>query len=311
MALKRFDILMPGDYFCDVVFTGLPVFPALGTEIFSRDLTVVPGGVLNTVVALRRLGVNIGWIGALGNDFFSRFILEQAQAEGLDTSLLVRKDQPMRRVTISLSYPADRAFVSYVDPALDAVDILMDQIDKVSFSHLHIGSLELEGCMPDLIRICHERGASVSMDCQHRSDTLESPPVREILALLDIFMPNADEARQLTGASSLDDAAAVLSELVSYLVIKDGANGAHAWRNGIHDYAPALDLTPVDTTGAGDVFNAGFLSAHLAGMDTPACLRRGNICGGLSTQGYGGCTAAPTLAEVEKAVIEYEHQQEK
>ena len=69
MALKAFDVLVPGHYFCDVVFTGLPAFPAPGTEIYCDDVNVVPGGVLNTVVAFKRLGVKVGWLGALGEDF--------------------------------------------------------------------------------------------------------------------------------------------------------------------------------------------------------------------------------------------------
>ena len=80
MALKAYDVLVPGHYFCDVVFTGLPAFPAPGTEIYCDDVNVVPGGVLNTVVAFKRLGVKVGWIGALGEDFFSRFIREWAEA---------------------------------------------------------------------------------------------------------------------------------------------------------------------------------------------------------------------------------------
>jgi sugar/nucleoside kinase (ribokinase family) len=58
----KYDILMAGNYFCDLIFSGLPAFPTLGTEVYTQNLTVVPGGILNTLVALRRLGMNVGWI---------------------------------------------------------------------------------------------------------------------------------------------------------------------------------------------------------------------------------------------------------
>ena len=67
-----FDIVIPGHYFCDVIFTKMHDFPRLGEEIYSEGVKVVPGGgALNTATGLRRLGVNVGWVGVLGTDFFS------------------------------------------------------------------------------------------------------------------------------------------------------------------------------------------------------------------------------------------------
>jgi sugar/nucleoside kinase (ribokinase family) len=104
---------------------------------------------------------------------------------------------------------------------------------------------------------------------------------------------------RLTGTDTLQRADEILRPLVPTLVIKDGANGAYGWRDGQKFHSPPLDLTPVDTTGAGDVFNAGFLTAFLAGEPLPVCLRWGNICGGESTLGYGGVSTAPTREAVE------------
>jgi sugar/nucleoside kinase (ribokinase family) len=123
--------------------------------------------------------------------------------------------------------------------------------------------------------------------------------VIETLRALDVFMPNASEALHLTQTTSLEAAADVLLRYVSRLVIKDGARGAQAWWDNQHFQHAALTLTPLDTTGAGDVFNAGFLAAYHSGQPIPICLQWGNIAGGLSTQGYGGCSTAPHLAELQ------------
>jgi sugar/nucleoside kinase (ribokinase family) len=98
------DILIPGHYYCDLIFSELPRFPSLGTEIFTGGLAVVPGGVVNTVVAMHRLGLRVGWVGALGNNLFSNLIHDFLKDEGLDLSLIDLLPHAMQRVTVALSY---------------------------------------------------------------------------------------------------------------------------------------------------------------------------------------------------------------
>lgn len=298
-----YDVLVPGNYFCDVIFTGMPSFPELGTEIYCQDLHVVPGGMLNTVVAMKRLGLRVGWAGALGCDFFSRFIREWAIAEGLSLDLVSQGDAPLRRVTVALPLHGERAFVSYVDPAPDPVELARRHVKKQRIRHLHFSGLVVDGRLPDLLRECKADAVEVSMDCQHREQTLEDPLVREILGLLDLFMPNAVEARRLTGRADVDGAAQDLGKIVPTLVIKEGERGARCWRGGRCYHAPALPVTVTDTTGAGDVFNAAFIAAHLAGADPLVCLQQGTVAGSLSTQMAGGANSAPDRAALQAALV--------
>ena len=297
--MKHCDILIPDHYFCDLIFSGIPGFPALGTELFTEKLTIVPGGCLNTITALERLGVHTGWMGTLGSDPFSRVADDWVTQEGIDRAWLTMLAMPFPRVTVALSYPADRAFVTYIDPEPDLLAGVRAAIAAGECDHLHFPGLVIDPALPDLLNLCKAHKVRVSMDCQHRDHTLADPLVRDILSKLDIFIPNASEAMRLTGTTSLDDAAQRLRELVPLLVIKDGANGAQAWEKDQHYHVPALTVEVVDSTGAGDVFNAGFLAAYRAGEDLPTCLRWGNVCGGLSITGYGGAPSAPTRAAVE------------
>jgi sugar/nucleoside kinase (ribokinase family) len=205
---------------------------------------------------------------------------------------------PLQRVTVGLSYPHERAFVTYTDDSVDSFVLLEDSLDKLEFAHLHFTGLKIHPRTPDLLRRCRARGITISMDCQHRPNTLTEPLVQEIIPLLDIFMPNASEAQKLTESSELSTAASILGKFAPYLVIKDGANGVHCWKDGIYYHNPALDLEVVDTVGAGDVFNAGFLAAYRRNYDVMTCLQWGNVAGGLSTRGHGGASRAPILDEL-------------
>jgi sugar/nucleoside kinase (ribokinase family) len=296
--MSDYEILIPGNYFCDLIFTGIPNFPSLGSEIYTQKLAVTVGGVLNTVIALQRLGVQVGWLGQVGTDLFSRFVLETVQNEGVDSALLTRLETAFQRVTVALSYPHDRAFITYVDSAPTSVQLVLDAPDSLRFRHLHFTGFQLDPRTLELLDKMQARGISVSMDCQDRPITLETPHVRDTISKLNIFMPNAKEAMQLTACESVLAAAEVLRPLVPVLVIKDGANGAYAWQGEQVWHEAALAVTPVDTTGAGDVFNAGFLMGYLKGDALTDCLRYGNVCGGLSTLGHGGADSAPSLEQV-------------
>lgn len=150
-----FDIVIPGHYFYDVIFTGLPAFPSLGYEIFSGGVQVMAGGgALNSAIGLIRLGVKVGWAGALGNDFFSQFIESYIINEGLDTSLIQRLDAPLQRVTVALSYPTDRAFVSYVEQPPDVITLTQKALEQASCKHLHFSSLVIHEALPELLKAC-------------------------------------------------------------------------------------------------------------------------------------------------------------
>ncbi len=292
------DVLVVGDYCLDLVFTGLPGFLELGKEIVAGDFAMTPGGAYNSAVALHRLGLRVAWAADFGEDDFSRFVLDRARAEGLDESLFVHHRSPLRQITVAASYPHDRAFLAYYDPGprIPAGARALPRVHpRVALIPGFYAGLALQAGA----RLLHARGAQVLMDANSNQPLrLDAPSVKEALASVDIFSANTREACQLTGADEPAEAARLLGQHCPVAVVKAGEAGAYACGEGRTVHAPAISVSPVDTTGAGDCFNAGFLRAWLDGRRLDDCLRWGNIVGGLSTLGMGGTGRTIRLEDV-------------
>ena len=294
------QVIVLGDYFCDMIITGLPDVPRLGADLFGEHLEICPGGAFICTTALTRLGVRTAWLANLGTDMLSRFIIEAARQEGLDESLFRLHDFPLRSLSLSFSFSTDRGFISYVDPVPGSFPLEAFEQRRPAWAI----NLPFGGSSEDLeaIRAVRALGCRVFTDCQYVDFDLDRPGIAETLRLADIFAPNESEALRLTGACDAETALEVLAGLTPLVVIKRGARGAIARRGGQTWCAPGLPVEVVDTTGAGDCFNAGFLAALLAGHPVERCLQWGNICGGLSTTRRGG-TAAATTPETIHAIL--------
>lgn len=292
---RPYEVIVPGMYFCDLVFTGLPRMPELGKELFCEDFQITPGGAYHSVNALTRLEIHTGWIADFGNDFFSRYIFELIQQSGIDTRLMRHHDFPTRNVSVSLSFPKDRAFVSFMDvvefPPEHEI-VAQYQPDFVLLPGLTTGAY-----LEAFLKVTSPSGIKMYMDCQHTDLTLDSEEVIRALGAVDYFAPNLAEALQLTGEKSAEAALSQLSKITATVIIKCGADGSLAQHGSEIFHVPAIPVKPVDTTGAGDCFNAGFLFGCLRHENLENCLRFGNIAGGLSTTAPGS-QAAPTASKI-------------
>lgn len=290
-----FDVVVGGTWYADLIFTGLAEAPRLGAEIMASGFAMTPGGTFNVVAAMHRLGLHVGWSTVFGNDLFSSFVLAEAAAEGLDDRLFRVVDRPRRLVTASFSMPHERGFVSFEEWA--------DEFDDVELIRRHDARCYLvsggfpHGRPDDVRQALDSRQALYVLDPQFTTATLATPGVVQTLELADVFVPNESEALQVTGAANAEDALKILGRRTELVVIKRGPLGAIAMHRGARSEAPALVCDAVDTTGAGDCFNAGLIAGLLAGDSLEDSLRQANVCAGLSTTAPG-VTVAPDLARV-------------
>ena len=294
---KTYDVVIAGDVFCDLIFTGLPRLPVLGEEIYSTDFDMVPGGVFTTAATLRRLGLDVGLFCHIGNDPFSRFLIDHMEAEDIDLSLVQRLDHPLRMITAALSFTEDRGFVSFADPRpVDPTPAAA--LAGKRFRHIHIHWLGQLWEHPSLVEMARDQGATISLDCQCCPEMMARPDVPEKLGLVDTFMPNRVEALQVAQTDDPEAALQKFAGWVSRAIVKLGKDGVIAMHRGKHYHVPAMPVQVVDTTGAGDAFAGGYMYGLLSGMSFEDSLKAGVICGGLSTTARGGVTRVPRLPEL-------------
>jgi sugar/nucleoside kinase (ribokinase family) len=290
------DVFIVGGYFCDLVFTGLPELPRLGHEVYSQEFHLIPGGVYNAAIALHRLGVDIVWPCQFGNDPFSQYVKNEALKEGVDSRYFSDLDHPSLHITAAFSFQDERAFLSYSDaePKMRYAEL----IRQTNPRWIYLTRLFLGKALEPLVDAGRSVGAKIFMDCQAHSRSLAEMQVQEALRAVDFFSPNRAEAEKLTGNDVMTEMLEMLTKFAPVVIIKDGANGSYLSQNDTVIHQPAKSVSVIDTTGAGDNFDSGFLYGQINGFSMEKCLQIGNYCGGLSAQGFGGTSTSPTEKQV-------------
>jgi sugar/nucleoside kinase (ribokinase family) len=297
--------LFAGEINVDLVLQGYRDFPTPGKEVLVDDFSMVLGSASAIcAMGLARLGTPVAFLGKAGDDPWGRFCLEAMTGRGIDVSRVIRDGAIKTGVTVAITRPAaDRALVSYLGSigALVRGDVPRGAFE--GFAHLHVSSFYLqEGLRPgirDLFAAARASGLTTSLDPGYDPSEGWAGGLEETLRETDLFFPNEVELAGIARTSDPEEALRRLDNGRTRTVAKLGKEGAMTLDEGRPVKVAALPIQPIDTTGAGDSFNAGFLHAWLEGAPVADCLRLGAACGALSTQGLGGTAAQPTRAEAE------------
>lgn len=283
-----FDLLVVGDANPDVVLTGVsrPVeFGQRERLVDGAALTVGGSGAI-TACGAARLGLRTAFVGRVGDDPAGRYMLSALAERGVDVSGCVVDPSTPTALTVVLADGEDRAILTFPGclPLLSARDV------EVEAGHVHVSSYFLQprlaADLPDWFAALRRGGVTTSLDTNDDPTGAWDAKIVDV----DVLLPNEAEALALGGAE-------VLAASAGLVVVKRGAAGAVAWRGGTSTSVPSLPVEPVDTVGAGDSFNAGFLAGWLGGRDLESSLRLAVTCGALSTRAAGGTAAQPTMAE--------------
>jgi sugar/nucleoside kinase (ribokinase family) len=298
-----FDLLVLGDANPDLVLTG-DVEPRFGqTErlVDAARLTIGGSGAI-VATGASRLGLRVGFCGVVGDDPFGRFLRDELERRGVDVGGLIVDAARPTGVTVVLARPKDRAILTHAGTIADLRADLIDPARLELARHVHVSSFFLQRSLapelPALFGRVRAGDATTSVDPNWDPSERWDGGLRDLLGHTDVFLPNATEASRIAGIDELDDAVLALAERAGVVVTKDGADGALAAHGERLVRAAALAIDALDTTGAGDAFDAGYLASMLAGDPLERSLAIANACGALSTRAVGGVDAQPTMDEV-------------
>ncbi len=299
---KQFDVVVIGEINPDLILTGdvAPVFGQVEKLIDSANLTIGSSAVI-FACGIARLGLKTTFIGKVGNDNFGQFMTDSMHKLGIDTSGVVVDHNVQTGLTIIFSAGNDRAILTYAGAMHDLKfsDIDQDLIRRAR--HLHLGSYYMQDGLihdvPQLYDIAREQGLTISLDTNY--DPLEkwNGNLPEVLKRTDIFLPNVTECIAIANRNNLDQSLEYLSGFAKTVVVKMGRDGATARSGNEIVKAASIPVDVVDTVGAGDSFDAGFIYGHLKGWEMARALKLAVVCGSLSTRQAGGTSAQPDLDE--------------
>lgn len=292
--IKQFDILTIGDLCADLVMMGDDLVPG-----FSQEEKLVDGYALRmggscSIFASQaaRLGLRVGLIGVVGDDAFADLILDTLEESGVDTSLVLVDPQVQTGLSVHLQQPDDRSILTYLGTITSVLPEHVSTELLHSTRHLHVGSYfllpQLQAAFPTIVQEVKKAGGTVSLDTNWDPEEKWDRGLGQVLDYTDVFIPNEQELPAITRTHSIWAGLEKLKERIPIVAVKMGGDGALVQEGEALWRATVPEAEVVDTIGAGDSFDAGFLYGFLQGRPVEECLAIASACGSATVRAAGG-----------------------
>jgi len=303
MKNALFDVVVIGEINADLIVAGKTV-PRFGqVEQLVEDATLSVGS--SSVIfasGASRLGLKTAFIGKVGKDIFGEFMIASMKERGIDVSGVIHDTNIKTGLSVILTIGSDRAILTYQGsiPTLNINEIDFSILERSQ--HLHLGSyFLLDNLRPDIPRLfgqAKKMELTVSLDTNYDPQEKWDGKLKGALKFVDILLPNETEIKAIASEEEINAAIEKLSLRVPILGIKLGRDGAMLKRQRNEPiHSNALSVSVVDTVGAGDSFDAGFIYGYLKGWEPVDILRFAIACGSLSTRSAGGINGQPNFEE--------------
>ena len=300
------QLVCAGEFFTDLIFFDLERLPRLGQEIKTDDFAIsLGGGAAITATTAALLGRPTELVTVWGASMLDAEARRRLEATGVSCSWSQLRPDAMSGVTVAVSTRDDRYFLTHpgANRLLEEHLLRAETLECISLAgHVHFALTPSRWeAFQKTVKQLRNRGVTVSWDLGWDPAVGRSRGFQDLCRELDVLFLNEMEALSYAGAGSARQALAFFAHPHNTVVIKRGAAGAIASRKGAAAVrVEGIEVEAVESTGAGDAFDGGFLHAWISGKTVEEALLAGNICGGLSTRSPGGVQALPTQAEFDQ-----------
>jgi Sugar kinases, ribokinase family len=294
--MPKFDVSVVGELNLDLILSGLPAKLELEREHLAKDLTITLGSssaIFTHNLAL--LGNRVGFSSAIGSDALGEIALQFLRASGTDVSGVRKFQGKLTGLTTILPIGSQRYILTYPGTMFEMGSEHLDLDYALDARHLHLSSYYLHRALrpqiPVLFRAAKAAGLTTSLDTNDDPDDVWSDDLLNVLPYVDVLLPNERELCKIAHADDLERAMEILVEQVPLLVVKRGRAGAVARRGNERFQVEAFMVESLDSVGAGDSFDAGFIHQFIRGGRIEECLKFASLTGALSTTRAGGIEA--------------------
>jgi len=304
--MPRFDVTIAGELNLDLILYGLPEKLLPERELLADGMMLTLGS-SSAIVAhnLASLGSRVGFQSRIGDDPLGKIALDRLRESGVDVAgVRCVPSATTTGLTVILHHGAWRNILTYAGTIQETSWEDLDLDALADSRHFHLSSYYLQrglrSRIAELFQFLKTKGLTISLDTNDDPDDRWEGGLSDVLRYVDVFLPNEREACKAAGTNDLESAIQKLSQIVPLVVVKLGRKGSLAQRGTERLASPSREIEPVDTVGAGDSFDAGFLHSYVRGADLVTCLANGNMAGALSTTRPGGTEAFRDVDHREK-----------
>ena len=307
------ECLVIGDLNLDLIFGKLDRLPEIGSEVISRDYEMViggSGGIFTAVLSM--LGIKTAILSKIGKDMHGKFLLDEMNKYNSETETVIVSENEKTGITVSMSFNSGKSQVSSID-IIENFKIENFQLHVLkSLKHVHFPAYYMmAGLKSKYIKLIEtlkskSRKITFSMDTNDDPSDKWGEEIYEIFRHIDILFLNKKEALRISREKNEEKAIIVLENFVKKIIIKTGVEGYHARIDGMDYRGQCRNTTNqnfLDSTGAGDNFDAAFIFGFLKKFGTKKALDFANLCAEKSIEYIGGVGTAKKYADIQDYLV--------